>query len=148
MPTLSPDQARELLRKILNQVWQDERQPIVGARLKAALLRAAAEAGGEFSERAIGYTGFTDFVAKSGLAAVKFRPGTDALIAPIDAADVLTASEPQRRNRIRSDFWDAFVSFLLPGEVRGYDPELDQIIRTTGSLPAGVKPITPITRET
>lgn len=148
MASLTEDQAKDLLRTVLNQLWQDERRPLVGARLKAVLLKAASDRGAEFSERAIGYSGFTDFVSKSGFAAVKFRPGTDALIVPADEAEVLTRDEPDRRDRIRPDFWDAFVTFPVPREVRGYDPIADRIVKTSGSLPPSVKPITPISRET
>lgn len=147
MPPLSEPQAKDLLRRVLTDLWQSERRPIVGARLKAALLKLASESGSEFDERAIGYAGFADFASKSGVAAVKFRTGTDILIAPADQAEVLSEETPPGRERIRSDFWDAFVSFSAPGEVRGYDPSTDTIVKGTQPLPSGDKPITPVTRD-
>ena len=89
MPALTEAQARELLHKVLTELWEAEHRPIVGARLKAVLLRAASTTGSEFDERAIGYAGFADFVSKSGIAAVKFRTGTDILIAPADQSEAL-----------------------------------------------------------
>lgn len=148
MPTLTEDQAKDIVRAVLTDIWASEHQPAVGARVKAIVMRMAAERGAEFNERALGYSGFTDFLSKTGVAAVRFRPGTDALVAPPDHAEALHLEAPVQRERIRADFWDAFVSFPVPGEVRGYDPAADGIVRSNAALAEGTKPITPITRET
>jgi hypothetical protein len=147
MANLTAEESKDLLRKTLSALWNAEHRPLVGARLKAAILKAATDAGAEFNERAIGYSGFTDFVSKSGLAAVKFRQGTDALIVPLEQGATLEVDEKEHRQRIRPDLWGAFVSFPQTGEVRGYDPIEDKVVSATGLLPH-LKPITPISRDT
>lgn len=147
MPLAEAD-ARELLKKVLGELWAADRKPILGARLKLALLNAALRGGSEFDQRALGYRSFAEFVLTSGVAAVRFRTGTDALVAPIEQAQELDR-EPDKRTTIRADFWRAFVNFPIPGEARAYDRTRDVVvIGPPATIPPDSVPIKPISLQT
>lgn len=142
--SLNEAEARQLLKTVLSELWPADPRPILGSRLKAALVANAAKNGTEFDEALLGYRGFADFVSRSGVAAVKFRAGMDILIAPIEHAASLDR-EPEKRLTIRPDFWRAFVSFVIVDEARAYDRAHDRVV--TGpreTIPADAVPIDPI----
>lgn len=147
MAQLTDSEAKDLLKEVLGELWKQEKGAILGARLKATLLNTAGVRGSEFSERSLGYGTFAAFLSASGLAKVRPRPGTDILVAPIEHAEALE-QEGRFRQRIRQDFWEAFVSFPAPNDARGYDPRTDRIQKGPPPLPQDAKPITPISRQT
>jgi len=143
MPLNEPE-ARQLLKAVLNDLWSADPRPILGSRLKAALVANAVKNGTEFDERLIGYQGFADFVSRSAFAAVKFRAGMDILIAPIEYAAELDRG-PQKRVTIRPDFWRAFVGFMIVDEARAYDQARDTVVvGPRETIPADAVPIDPI----
>jgi hypothetical protein len=144
--TMSEQEARNLLSQVLNEKWLRERRAVLGSQLKAALIDAASKSGSEFDETQFGYRNFAEFLKQTGVVALKFREGTDILVTPIEHPEALEDSNS--RPRIRRDFWEAFIGFPVPGELRGYNPATDSIrIAHSGTLPDGTIPIEPASKE-
>ena len=134
---MSEEEARSLLIKVLAEKWSTEHRAILGSQLKAALIDAASRANSEFNETELGFRNFADFLTKTGVVAVRFREGTDILVAPLEHKSILD-DEPESRMRIRKDFWDAFIGFPSLGELRGYNPTTDRIqVVHSDTLPEG-----------
>lgn len=134
---------------MLSEFWEQRKRPILGSQLKAVLSDRASQLGEDFDEHALGYRSFSDFLADSGIAAIRIRPGTDLLAAPIGHENALE-EEPERRPRLRKEIWDAFVRFPVPGESRYYVPGEDTVRVQPNSMPppADSTLIEPIPAET
>ena len=146
---LDLESAREHLKVVLDALWEQHHRPALGARLKTALVTQVRDAGAEFDATALGYEGFGAFVNDCDFATVRFRPGTDMLVVPSQEAESLDSEWPSARRRIRSDFWNAFVTFSRSGEIRSYSRASDEFAYIPPSVPPrdGI-PVTPIPRET
>lgn len=155
MPVAFVDEskARELLRNAMNDLWQSDRRPILGSRLKATILNYATRENLEFSEKALGYASFAAFLAQSGVAAVRIREGTDLLAAPIEEAKILEGPQVlQERSRrplyVRLEFWKAFAGFPMDHQIRAYDPVNDRIVvQPPDVIPEDAILIEPVSRE-
>jgi hypothetical protein len=148
MNILTLGEAKDLFKEVLETLWQARRQPILGSQLKAVMISRAGAQGKGFDEKALGFRTFAQFISASGLAEVKFREGTDILVAPHEHAASLYQEEISGKpHRIREDFWKAFVSWPRSGEVRGYIPDLDKVVDGLTTLPPQAIPIEPISRE-
>lgn len=116
---------------------------MLGSQIKSRILKQHPE----FKESELGYPNFAAFVRDIKGVASEFRTNADFTAVPAQYSEALKegAEEPLR---IRKDFWDAFVTFPVPGQFRAYDPANDQIVRgTADNIPAGVFTIVPITAE-
>ena len=91
IPTLDLGQARNLLLDVVNQHYAERHSPLPGAFVKAQMLEKAKENGGLFSERDLGFRKFIDFVRTVPEVAIQGRPGSDSLLAPATASEVLSA---------------------------------------------------------
>jgi len=141
---LDEAKARELLEAVLKKLWDALQAPVLGSRLKTSLLSEARKNGSEFDERALGYDSFAAFVARSGVAAVKFRSGTDVLVAPIAHATAVETAVAGTANRVRPDFWTAFIRLPIPGRVRAYDRTEDHVWEGSPDAIGNRVPIDPI----
>jgi hypothetical protein len=114
--------------------------------IKANLVALAASKGATFNERELGLRNFHEFVKTVPDIAVQIRAGSDMLLAPATAGDILSAYA-RPLPRLRRDFWRAFIEFSVPNTVRLYDSAEDRIF--VESLPAARKGIViePATRE-
>lgn len=126
MPNLDLTAARTLLIKTVENLYATRHSPIPGALAKAQLMNEAAASGSIFNERALGYGSFLHFIKAIPEVAVQIRPGSDVLLAPAIAGDILSAyASPLPR--LRRDFWRAFIEFPVPESCRIYDPLEDKI---------------------
>ena len=112
--------------RIVEEGFAQRHSPLPGAYVKAQLLSRAIDQGTTFSERALGFKGFLEFVKTVQQVAIQGRSGSDVLLAPITASDLLsTFAEPLPR--LRRDFWRAFIEFPVPNTVRLYDQNDDKM---------------------
>ncbi len=144
---MSIEDARALLVRIVQGLYDRRHCPVPGALVKAQLITEAAAAGGTFSERDYGLKNFLEFVKTAPEIAVQIRIGSDMLLAPATAGDILSAYA-RPLPRLRRDFWRAFIEFPIPNTVRLYDSTEDRIF--VEKLPTARKGIAiePVSRET
>jgi hypothetical protein len=148
MGNVDKETAFAALRQVVESLWSNQRRPILGSRLKKEFLDKLESQGLEFSEQTAGFKSFVDFVSKSGFLSVRTRPGTDMLVVPIEEAAVLKEPREETKERVRSDFWRAFVGFPKAGERRYFDPAQDQVLEIPESAVQPTLPeIIPFTKE-
>jgi len=139
--------SQQLLVRIVEEGFAERHSPLPGAYVKAQLLSHAVDQGETFSERALGFKGFLEFVKTVQQVAIQGRSGSDVLLAPITAGDLLSAFA-ESLPRLRRDFWRAFIEFPVPNTVRLYDQNDDRILHEdAGTTKQGIL-IEPISRET
>lgn len=147
MPVLDYAQARELLLRVVNTFYAERHSPPPGAFVKAQMLVEAQNEGGTFSERELGFRRFVDFIKQIPEIAIQGRSGSDILLAPISATEILAAYAGPLP-RLRRDFWRAFIEFPIEGSVRIYDPDEDKILHVeAGARRSGIV-IDPVSRDT
>jgi hypothetical protein len=145
MPALDHAGARELLLRVVNKYYGERHSPLQGAFVKAQMLTDAKEAGSEFSEHSLGFRKFMDFIRSVPDVAIQGRSGSDILLAPSSAGDLLAAyADPLPR--LRRDFWRAFVEFPVDGVVRLYDPNEDKVVHLEAGIQRAGIEIEPIAR--
>jgi hypothetical protein len=147
VPTLNLTDSQALLVRVVQGLYSKRHSPIPGALIKAQLIAEAASNGATFNERELGLRNFLEFVKTVPEIAVQIRIGSDMLLAPATAGDILSAYA-RPLPRLRRDFWRAFIEFAVPNTVRLYDPTEDKIF--VENLPTARKGIIiePVTRET
>lgn len=91
MPALDQAQARELLTRVVNKYYGERHSPLPGAFVKAQMLEEAKQNGGFFSERELGFRRFIEFVKTVPEIAIQGRSGSDILLAPVTATELLAA---------------------------------------------------------
>ena len=144
---IEKDAAKDLLRQVLEELWEQTRRPVPGSQLKAQLLEQVHRAGLEFDEGSLGYAGFGKFVADCDFACTRYRPGTDILVVPFSEAASLDLEAPAKL-RMRTDFWTAFVQFPRIGVTRAYDAVNRRVVRSPpDDIPEAPIFITPISKE-
>ncbi len=147
MPALDQERARELLKRVVTKYYGERHSPLPGAFVKAQMLEEAKESGAEFSEHELGFRRFIEFVKTVPEVAIQGRSGSDVLLAPSTATDLL-AAYASPLPRLRRDFWRAFIEFPVPNTVRLYDKVEDKIFHEEAStLRQGVV-VNPVARET
>ena len=91
MSLLKIEDARTLLVDIVQGLYDKRHSPVPGALVKAQLLAEAAKQDSEFSESEYGLKNFLEFVKTVPEVAVQIRIGSDMLLAPSTAGDLLSA---------------------------------------------------------
>src|SRR5690349_17573868 len=147
MPALDQAQARELLQRVVNKYYAERHSPLPGAFVKAQMLEEAKQNGAVFSERELGFRRFIEFVKTVPEIAIQGRSGSDILLAPVTATELL-AAYASPLPRLRRDFWRAFIEFPVPNTVRLYDPAEDKILHEDAGTPRQGIVINPVPRET
>ena len=110
MPSLNLADSRALLVRVVQTLYSKRHSPVPGALVKAQLVVEAASIGSTFDERDLGLRNFLEFVKTEQAIAVQIRIGSDMLLAPATAGDILSAyASPLPR--LRRDFWRAFIEF-------------------------------------
>src|ERR1019366_6173167 len=117
MPALDHSGARDLLLRVVNKYYAERNSPLPGAFVKAEMLTLAKEEGSEFSEPALGFRKFIEFIRTVPDVAIQGRAGE------------LLAAYAAPLPRLRRDFWRAFIEFPVEGVSRRYDPDEDKIVR-------------------
>ncbi len=140
------EDARALVVRVIQDLYAKRNSPVPGALVKARVVSEATRSGAYFNEREYGHKNFLEFVKTIPEIGVQIRIGTDMLLAPSTACDVLSAYA-RPLPRLRRDFWRAFIEFPIPNTVRLYDSSEDKIF--TDNKPSTHKGILiePITRE-
>lgn len=147
MSALDQAGARDLLVSVVKKFYDERHSPVPGALVKASLVTEARKEGAEFSEQHLGFRKFIEFVRTVPEVAIQGRSGSDILLAPVTASELLAAYAGPLP-RLRRDFWRAFVEFPVENAVRLYDPAEDKILHEPkGTQRQGV-PIDPVSRET
>ena len=78
--------------------------------------------------------------------AIQGRSGSDVLLAPVTAGELL-AAYASPLPRLRRDFWRAFIEFPVETVARLYDPDEDKIVHVeAGAQRPGIE-IEPVSRE-
>src|SRR6266850_4795879 len=113
---LNINDAREMLKSVVQEWWTQRARPIFGSQAKAKMLDKSAE----FNEKALGYKNFASFVRDCDGVSFRFRgTTTDFVVVPASVEKVL--DEPPEaaeiRLKIRNDFWQAFVGFAVPNQI-------------------------------
>lgn len=147
MPALDLTESRALLIRVIEELFAKRHSPVPGALVKAQIVAESIASGSTFDERALGFRNFLHFVKETPEIAVQIRPGSDVLLAPRTAEDILSAYA-RPLPRLRRDFWRAFIEFPVMNTVRLYDPQEDKVFYE--SVPTQRKgiPIEPIPRQT
>jgi hypothetical protein len=145
MPALDHAGARELLLSVLNKYYAERHSPLPGAFVKAQMLTDALQAGSEFNQGSLGFRKFVDFVRTVPGVAIQGRSGSDILLAPAIASDLLAAYATPLP-RLRRDFWRAFVEFPVEAVVRLYDPDEDKVIHAEAGVQRPGIEIEPVSR--
>lgn len=147
MPVLDQAGARDLLLRVVNKYYDERHSPVPGALVKASVVTEAEKEGNEFSEHHLGFKKFIEFVRTVPEIAIQGRSGSDILLAPVTASELL-AAYASPLPRLRRDFWRAFVEFPIENTVRLYEPSEDKILHEPkGTQRQGI-PIDPVPRET
>lgn len=147
MPALDEARARELLLRVVNKYYAERHSPLPGAFVKAQMLAEAQRDGAVFSERDLGFRRFIEFIRTVPEVAIQCRSGSDILLAPATATELL-AAYASPLPRLRRDFWRAFIEFPVQNTVRLYDPAEDKISHEdAGTQRLGIV-IEPVLRET
>jgi len=143
---LKIEDARTLLVGIVQGLYDKRHSPVPGALVKAQLIAEAAKQDLAFSERGYGLKNFLELVKTVPEIAVQIRIGSDMLLAPATAGDLLSAYA-RPLPRLRRDFWRAFIEFPIAGTIRLYDTTEDKII--VEELPTARKGVVidPVSRE-
>ena len=146
MSLLNLTDSRALLVRTVQGLYAQRHSPVPGALVKAQLITGAASNGATFNERELGLRNFLEFVKTEPAIAVQTRIGSDMLLAPATAGDLLSAYA-RPLPRLRRDFWRAFIEFSVPNTIRLYDPTEDKIF--TENLPTQRKgtALEPVSRE-
>lgn len=146
MPTLNIEDASALVVRVIQDLYAKRHSPVPGALVKAQVVSEATRSGSYFNEREYGHKNFLEFVKTIPEIGVQIRIGSDMLLAPSTAGDLLSAYA-RPLPRLRRDFWRAFIEFPIPNTVRLYDSVEDKIL--TDNEPSTRKGIViePITRE-
>lgn len=146
MSPLKIEDARALLVRIVQGLYDMRHSPVPGALVKAQFIAEAAKQDSAFSEREYGLKNFLEFVKTAPEIAVQIRIGSDMLLAPATAGDLLSAYA-RPLPRLRRDFWRAFIEFAIAGTTRLYDASEDKIV--VEQLPTTRKGIVidPVSRE-
>lgn len=144
---LKIEDARALLFSIVQGLYDKRHSPVPGALVKAQLISEATKQNASFNEREYGLKNFLEFVKTVPQIAVQIRIGSDMLLAPATAGDLLSAYA-RPLPRLRRDFWRAFIEFPIAGTTRLYDIAEDKIF--VEQLPTTRKGIViePVARET
>jgi hypothetical protein len=146
MSALNQAGARDLLLRVVKKYYEERHSPVPGALVKASLVTEAQKEGAEFSEQHLGFRKFIEFVRTVPEVAIQGRSGSDVLLAPVTASELLAAYATPLP-RLRRDFWRAFVEFPVENAVRLYDPAEDKILHEhEGTQRQGV-PIDPVPQE-
>jgi hypothetical protein len=144
---LNIEDARALLVRIVQGLYDKRHSPVPGALVKAQLISETVATGATFSERDYGLKNFLEFVKTAPEIAVQIRIGSDMLLAPATAGDILSAYA-RPLPRLRRDFWRAFIEFPIAGTIRLYDPTEDKIfVEKAPTAREGIV-IEPVSRET
>lgn len=139
-------EAKVLLNEVVNEGWGQKARPMLGSQIKARLLQKLPT----FNEKDLGYKNFASFIRDCEGIAFRFRGDTDFAVVPAQFEKVLEEKAPsaELRQRIRSDFWQAFVAFAVPNQIRGYIRELDKVFRgPADNIPKDALLIAPIGKE-
>ena len=147
MSPLRIEDARALLVGIVQGLYDKRHSPVPGALVKAQLINEAAKQNAKFSERDYGLKNFYEFVKTAAEIGVQIRIGSDMLLAPATAGDLLSAYA-RPLPRLRRDFWRAFIEFPVPGTTRLYDSEEDKIVVEQAPTTRKGIVIEPVLRET
>jgi hypothetical protein len=140
-------ESHDLLTRVVEELFAKRHSPVPGALVKAQIITEAAKLGVAFDERRLGYRNFQDFVSRCSEVAHQGRPGSDMLLAP-KAAEELLSAYTRPLPKLRRDFWRAFIEFSVPQTVRLYDPQEDKVVyENLPTLRKGI-PIDPIPRQT
>jgi hypothetical protein len=124
---LNIEDARALVIRVVQDLYAKRHSPVPGAMVKAQVVSEAARSGSFFNEREYSYKNFIEFVKTLPEIAVQIRIGSDMLLAPATAGDLLSAYA-RPLPRLRRDFWRAFIEFPIPNTVRRYDTDEDKIL--------------------
>jgi hypothetical protein len=144
---LNNEDARSLVVRVIQELYAKRHSPVPGALVKAEVVSEAARSGSLFNEREYGHKNFLEFLKTIPEIAVQIRIGSDMLLAPATAGDLLSAYA-RPLPRLRRDFWRAFIEFPVPNTVRLYDPDEDKIfVDAAPSTRKGIA-IEPVSRET
>ena len=146
MPALDHAGARELLLRVVNKYYAERHSPLPGAFVKAQMLADAKLDGREFSESTLGFRKFIDFIRTVPDVAIQGRSGSDVLLAPTTAGELLAAYAAPLP-RLRRDFWRAFIEFPVDTVVRLYDPDEDRIVHVEARAQRPGIEIEPVSRE-
>lgn len=147
MSPLPLEDARALLVSIVQGLYDKRHSPVPGALVKAQLVSEAEKRDSSFNEREYGLKNFLEFVKTVPAIAVQIRIGSDMLLAPATAGDLLSAYA-RPLPRLRRDFWRAFIEFPIPGTTRLYDTVEDKIVVEQSPTARKGIIIEPISRET
>lgn len=147
MTTLNIEDARALLVRIVQGLYDKRHSPVPGALVKAQLIAEAAKQDSPFSEGEYGLKSFLEFVKRVPEIAVQIRIGSDMLLAPATAGDLLSAYA-RPLPRLRRDFWRAFIECPIAGTTRLYDTAEDKIIVEQLLTTRKGIVIDPVSRET
>lgn len=146
MPPLNNEDARSLVVRVIQNLYAKRHSPVPGALVKARVVSEASQSGSYFNEREYGHKNFLEFVKTIPEIAVQIRIGSDMLLAPVTAGDLLSAYA-RPLPRLRRDFWRAFIEFPIPNTVRLYDTAEDKIfVDPAPSVRKGIV-IEPIPKE-
>lgn len=145
MLELTQSQAPELLLDVVKRNFALRHSPLPGALVKAQML-SDAQGRAVFSEKHLGFAKFIDFVHTIPEIAIQGRVGSDVLLAPAEASELLAAfASPLPR--LWRDFWRAFIEFPVPNTVRLYDSISDTILyEEAGTQRQGI-PIESVSRD-
>jgi hypothetical protein len=147
MPALDRERARELLQRVVTKYYGERHSPLPGAFVKAQMLEEAKQGGADFSERELGFRRFIEFVRTVPEVAIQGRSGSDFLLAPAAATDLL-AAYASPLPRLRRDFWRAFIEFPVPNTVRFYDKTEDKIFYEEARTQRRGIEVNPVSRDT
>lgn len=126
VPFLDLEASREIVVRVLDELYAKRHSPVPGALVKAQIIAEAANNGTSFNERNLGFKNFLEFVKTVPEIAVQIRIGSDMLLAPATAGEILSAFAGPLP-RLRRDFWRAFIEFPVPNTLRLYDLIEDKI---------------------
>lgn len=146
MSALQIEDARALLVRVVQGLYDKRHSPVPGALVKAQLISEAGKQEATFNEREYGLKNFLEFVKTVPDIAVQIRIGSDMLLAPATAGDLLSAYA-RPLPRLRRDFWRAFIEFPIPGTTRLYDPAEDKIVVEESPTARKGIVIEPVTRD-
>jgi hypothetical protein len=103
--------------------------------------------GNEFNETSLGVRKFIDFIKTVPEIAIQGRSGSDVLLAPEKAGELLAAFATPLP-RLRRDFWRAFIEFPVDGVSRIYEPNEDKVLYFEGTILRSGIQIEPIDKST
>ena len=149
MAYLDKAAANALLEEVVRQRYTWRRSPVPGSIVKLELLKRATAIGKTFDEKELGFSSFFEFISDCSGVVVQRRQGSDFVVVPPGEATEQAAPEAAAgKERIRRDFWRAFISFPVVGTRRVYDRANDRVGYEEETKPAGPYPIiTPFPKE-